>query len=68
LTDRQWAIVRMILGLAQVMGAAGSLGLLLATGMNRWSLAAAAATCLFTIVSVFLFGDRTRPGRQRKRA
>jgi hypothetical protein len=58
----------MFLGLVQIMGATGTLGLLLATGVNRWSLSAAVATCLFTSISVFLFGDRNRPGRQRKRA
>ncbi len=37
---RAWAIVRLILGLVQMVGALVSLMLLLLTGMNAWSLTA----------------------------
>jgi hypothetical protein len=53
-----WAVVRLLLGLAQMTGAAMSLCLLLATGINQWSMEAAVATCLCTATSKILFGRR----------
>ena len=56
--EKAWAVVRMILGLAQMMGAVGSFYLLVQTGMSVLSLGAVAATCLLTTMSVLLFGRR----------
>ncbi len=54
---RAWAIVRLILGLVQMVGALVSLMLLLLTGMNAWSLTAVVLTSVCTTVSVLLFGS-----------
>jgi hypothetical protein len=55
--QRAWAVVRVILGLLQMMGAVVSAYLLLQTGVNPLSLAAVVLTCFFTSVSVLLFGS-----------
>jgi hypothetical protein len=49
---------RLALGLAQMFGAVFSLVVLITTGVNQISLSATVLTCLFTIVSVLLFGKR----------
>ena len=51
-----WVVVRLILGLAQMVGALVSLMLLLLTGMNAGSLTAVVLTSFCTTVSVLLFG------------
>jgi hypothetical protein len=53
-----WAVVRLALGQFQIVGAVASAYLLLRTGMNERSLTVVAVTCLFTTVSVLLFGRR----------
>ena len=57
--ERKWAIVRLVLGLAQVVGAVVSLALLIRTGATAEALTAVAVTGLCTTVSVLLFGART---------
>jgi len=52
---RRWAVVRILLGTAQVMGATVSAYLLLQTGTNQWSLGAVAVTGLLFAVSKLLF-------------
>lgn len=52
---KAWAVVRMVLGLAQMMGAEASLYLLLQTGMSTLSLGAVVITRLLTTSSVLLF-------------
>jgi hypothetical protein len=59
--ERRWAVVRLALGQAQMIGAIVSGYLLLTTGINEWSLGGAVLTCTLTTVSVLLFGaGRTR--------
>ena len=60
--ERAWAVVRLILGLGQMMGAVMSFYLLIATGVNELSIACVVVTCLLTTISVVLFGGR----RQQK--
>lgn len=55
-----WCGIRLILGLAQMTGAVISLMLLLRTGLNTWSIAAASLTTLCTFVSRTLFHARQR--------
>ena len=62
LSDRHRAIARVVLGLAQMFGAAFSLVLLLRLGVTWLSLTAVALTCLSTTVSVLLFGSRPPRG------
>lgn len=56
--EKAWAVVRMVLGLAQMMGAVVSFYLLAQTGMNAFSLGAVVVTCLLTTISVLLFRGR----------
>jgi hypothetical protein len=62
-SERRRATLRFALGTAQIFGAAVAIVLLFLTGVNPWSLTAVTLTCVFTTVSVLLFGDRTRHGR-----
>jgi hypothetical protein len=55
--QRAWALVRLILGLLQMMGAVISAYLLLQIGVNALSLTAVVLTCFCTSVSVVLFGS-----------
>jgi hypothetical protein len=61
-TAGRGALVRLVLGNAQMLGAVISLLLLLLlllliqAGLNEWSLGSAVGTCLLTTVSVLLFG------------
>jgi hypothetical protein len=59
-----WAIVRIVLGIAQIFGATFSFTLLIQTGVNPLSLGAVIVTGLLTTISVLLFGKRT-PGGKR---
>lgn len=52
----RWAILRIILGAAQILVACLALGLLLRTGFTTPALAAVVLTCLCTSFSVLLFG------------
>ncbi len=53
--ERRWAVVRILLGTAQVMGATVSAYLLLQTGTNAWSLGAVTVTGLLVVLSKLLF-------------
>ena len=66
--QRHWAIVRLSLGVGQMMGASTALLLLIQTGMNPWSLGAVVVTCVLTGASVFLFGDRSKLGGEARGA
>ncbi len=52
------ATLRLVLGVAQMTGAALSAALLLFSGVNKVSLGVAMATCFLTGLSVTLFGRR----------
>lgn len=56
--DRRWAVLRLALGTAQIVGATSALLLLIQTGLNPWSLGAAVIACTLTTISVLLFGGR----------
>jgi len=49
-------LFRLVLGLAQMFGAAMGLALLLFSGVNALSLTVAAITGILTTVSIMLFG------------
>jgi hypothetical protein len=53
-----WAIVRIVLGLGQMTGAAVAMMLLVQTGVNSLSFGAVILTCMLTTTSVLLFGRR----------
>ena len=57
---RGWAVLRLVLGFAQISGSVTAFVLLLQTGFNRISLAVVVLTGLCTTVSVLLFGGRAR--------
>ena len=50
-----WAIVRLILGVIQIVGATAGLVFLIGTGASRTTLTVAAVTGLFTVLSRILF-------------
>lgn len=56
--SRRREILRLVLGLAQVLGASAAFLLLIQTGVNGLSLGFVVATCLLTTISVLLFGSR----------
>jgi len=59
--DARWALVRVLLGSAQMSGAVVSAMLLYQTGVTANALTAVMATCAATSLSVILFGhDRPR--------
>lgn len=60
--SRRWAIVRVLLGLAQITGATVALQLLLQSGFGRWSFGALMMTGACTTASLLLFGNRSRVG------
>jgi hypothetical protein len=53
-----WAIIRYLLGIAQMFGAVFSVILLIQTGVNKYSMVAVVITCALTPISVLLFGSR----------
>lgn len=55
----RWTLVRLSWGMAQILGAAFSLGLLITTGVTAASLLAVVLTGVCTTLSVLLFGART---------
>jgi len=56
-----WAIVRLLLGLVQIVGATTSVLLLIGSGVNRLSCGAVIITGFFTVLSRILFSRRSRP-------
>lgn len=58
-SERRWAIVRYLLGMAQMFGATFSAVLLFLTGVNSLSLGGVIITGLLTIASVLLFGGHS---------
>jgi hypothetical protein len=64
-TERRWAIVRLVLGLLQIVGARFSLALLVEAGVNRLSLASVAVSGLLTTLSVLLFGKGSWIGKNK---
>ncbi len=57
-TEKTWAIVRTALGWVQMFGAIVAFSLLIQTGVTSLALTAVVITCVFTTVSVLLFGRR----------
>jgi hypothetical protein len=55
---RRWAVVKLALGTLQMMSATGAATLLITTGINPCSLTVVVLTCVFTTLSVLLFGSR----------
>jgi hypothetical protein len=53
--EKAWAIVRIGLGLAQVIAATFAVALLFQTGANEWSLGAVAVAGLLVLLSKWLF-------------
>jgi len=58
--EKAWAVVRVILGQAQMMGAVVSFYFLVQTGVNALSLGAVVVTGLLTTTSILLFRRRHR--------
>ena len=56
--ELRWAVVRGVLGIAQMTGAAVALVLLARAGVTPGALVAVAATSALTTASVLLFGAR----------
>lgn len=57
--EQRWALLRIALGMFQVVGAVFSAILLLELGVTTASLIAVVATCLCTAISVLLFGSKS---------
>jgi len=62
-----WAIVRTVLGVAQVFGASFSFVLLIQTGVNSLTLGAIIITGLLTTISVLLFGRRPASNKNNEK-
>lgn len=58
--EAESARIRMCLGMAQMFGASVTLGLLVMTGINEWTLGGVVVTSMLTVASVLLFGGRRR--------
>lgn len=54
-------MVRLTLGIVQMIGASVGVILLAFLGVTAWSLAVVLATTVATTASVLLFGSRSRP-------
>ena len=54
--ERSWAVVRIVLGQTQMIGAVAGICLLLATGLNAVTLTVVGVTCGLTVVSKLVFG------------
>jgi uncharacterized membrane protein (UPF0136 family) len=63
--EKAWAVVRIVLGLAQVMGATLALYLLVQTGTSGLTIAAVVVTGLLTAGSTLLFGGRKENAPRR---
>ncbi len=57
-TKASWVLVRLVLGLAQMVGAVTALIFLAQTGLSSWTLSATIVTGALTTISVLLFGSR----------
>ena len=55
----RWALTRLALGVAQMIGASVGVALLAVGGITRWSIAVALAATALTVVSIALFGRRS---------
>ena len=53
--ERKWAVVRIALGILQVIGATATVFLLLKTGTNTLTIGAAGVTTALTLTSILLF-------------
>jgi hypothetical protein len=60
-----WVVYRLVLGLAQMVGAVIGACLLLQTGISGATLGAFAATTLLTVMSRLLFNGRSMPSSPR---
>ncbi len=63
----RWAAVRITLGIAQMVGAAVALVLIMSMGLSALALSAVAITCVLTTVSVLMFGSRAPRGDPNNR-
>jgi len=59
--DLRWAVVRLVLGIGQMIGAATAVLLIIRGGFNELALGAVVVTCVLTTISVVLFGSRRPP-------
>ena len=55
--ERQWVMIRLVLGITQIIGATISLVLLIRTGVSKLSIGACVVTTFFTIMSRLLCLD-----------
>lgn len=63
--ERRWAVVRIVLGTAQVVGAAASVTVLAQAGVNGLSVGLTIATALVMLFSIYLFRVRRYGQRER---
>jgi hypothetical protein len=63
--ERRWALVRILLGWAQMFGAAFSFVLLITTGVSQASSIAVVVTAVLTTISVLLFGAKNASKNRR---
>lgn len=56
--ERWWSVLRLVLGLAQIVGASAAFVLLFGTGISTLTIGFTVATCLLTTISVILFGSQ----------
>ncbi|HEX4793970.1 MAG TPA: hypothetical protein VH370_09270 [Humisphaera sp.] len=57
---KRWAVFRIVLGNAQMIGAAAGTVLLVMTGTSRATLTVVGITAIFTITSLLIFRDPPR--------
>jgi hypothetical protein len=67
LKARAWAKGQLLLGIVPMIGALVSLFLLVQTGVSIVALSAVVLTCVYTTVSVLLFGSYRRGGKREPR-
>jgi hypothetical protein len=58
--SRKWALVRVGMGIAQVMGATATLVFMAQTGMSQLTVAGVVATLLLVVLSRLLFSRKDR--------
>ncbi len=66
--EAPWAVMRLVLGFAQMSAAVAALFLIITWGFEAVALAAVAISCLLTTVSVLLFGSRGPRGHAADRS
>ena len=59
--DLRWAVVRLVLGIGQMVGAATAVLLMISGGFSELALGAVVVTCVLTTISIVLFGSRRPP-------